>query len=189
MTVEVDDGFEVILPSEVDAQDTPEPLPPKIRLCACGCGEEVTGTRSLKRGHTMGSGLTTSVWAAEDILGLQSAVFGILIALTIWVEHKRKIPKMEPEEAQAIANPLGRIMARHFPKKLLKHMKPGDVTDSMSIMTAVFAYSMRMSTMPKENGVISANNGYVSDSGVSGLNQYSYRPAEQITQQENGTAH
>lgn len=189
----VDDGFEVIAPvEEVDAtEDSPGGTGnTKVRkLCACGCGEEVLGNRALKRGHSMGTGLQPSKFGADDIFVLQSAFVGMFIWGTRWIEHKRQIARMEPEEASALAAPCSRIVARHFPKKLLKYMKPGDVSDAVAIMTVFTAYTVRVTTAPKqttEAPVENATNGYNTDSGVSGLLQYSYRPPEQI-QQKDGT--
>lgn len=190
MTVE-DDGFEVLTPTEVDATDNPVPVTDsnKVRrLCACGCGEEVTGLRALKRGHTMGTGLQMSSFAPEDVLMVQAAFCGMFMGGTAWIGNKRDIPGMEVEEAQALANPSGRIFVRHFPKRLLKHMKPGDVSDGLAIISAISMYSMRVATVTKhkkDGTPLNATNGYNSD--ISGLGQYSYTPPEQITQQENGT--
>jgi hypothetical protein len=186
---ELDDGFEIIAPTEADALLTDESIPPaKVRkLCACGCGEEVTGNRALKRGHSMGTGLQASVWGADDIFVLQSAFIGMLTWGTIWIEHKRQIARMEPEEASALAAPSARIFARHFPKKLLKYMKPGDVSDAVAIMTVFTAYTVRVTTSKKvEQPNLNGISGYEYDQTVSGLNQYSYHPPEQVSQQENG---
>lgn len=191
MTTETDDGFEIIQPTEVDATDNPvTETPSKVRrLCACGCGEEVTGQRALKRGHTMGTGLQMSSFAPEDVLMVQAAFCGMFMGGTAWIGNKRKIPGMEVEEAQALANPSGRIFVRHFPKALLRHMKPGDVSDALAIISAVSMYSMRVQTVVshQQNGtpLNGTNNGY--DANLSGLGQYSYTPPEQITQQENGS--
>lgn len=188
---EVDDGFEIIAPTESDALvEEPAPQQKVRKLCACGCGEEVTGNRALKRGHSMGTGLTASVWGADDIFVLQSAFIGMLTWGTIWIEHQRKIARMEPEEASALAAPSARIFARHFPKKLLKYMKPGDVSDAVAIMTVFTAYTVRVTTSKKvEQPITNGNTEQFYDQAISGLNQYSYRPPEQISQQENGASH
>lgn len=187
MTVaEVDDGFELITPTE-EEEATQTQQPKKVRkLCACGCGEEVTGNRALIRGHTMGTGLAGNIWGADDIFVLQSAFIGMFLYGTRWVEHKTKFKRMEPEEAQAIAPPAARIFARHFPKRLLKYMKPGDVSDAMAIMTVFTAYTLRasMESEKKEETSVYATNGHDNDSGVSRqgldtLSQYTYRPPEQ----------
>lgn len=183
MTTEIDDGFEVITPvEEVDASEVDSTPPPKVRrLCACGCGEEVTGNRALKRGHSMGTGLQASIWGADDIFVLQAAFVQMFLWSTIWIEHKREIARMEPEEATALAAPCSRIFARHFPKKLLKYMKPGDVSDAVAIVTVFGAYTVRVTTAKKtevpQNG---ATGNY--DQTVSGLTQYSYRAPEQASQ-------
>lgn len=190
MTVDTDDGFEIIQPTEVDATDNPvTETPAKVRrLCACGCGEEVTGQRALKRGHTMGSGLSMSSFAPEDVLMVQAAFCGMFMGGTHWIGKKRNVPGMEVEEAQALANPAGRMFVRHFPKKLLKYMKPGDVGDGMQIISAISMYSMRIAEVSKKQGetLNGTTNGYNAD--FSGLGQYSYTPPEQqIHQQENGS--
>jgi len=189
MTTEVDDGFEVILPTEVDAQPTEETssLPPpdkKVRkLCACGCGEEVTGNRSLKRGHTMGDGLPQSIFAGNDIVVFQAAMVMLIGAISAGLENKLAIPRMEQEEQQAIGEPLGRIAARHIPKAVLKRMKPGDAADAIAIITVMSAYTIRITTSKKEEKPPVATNGQVHHPPVSGqtstLTQYSYRPPEQ----------
>lgn len=181
-----DDGFEVIQPTETSAEVTSESRTIR-KLCACGCGEEVTGNRALKRGHTMGEGLSASIFSGNDILVLQMAMVSFVGALTVFVEAKTDIPRMEPEESTAIGEPLGRILARHIPKAVLKRMKPGDVADSVAIITIASAYIMRISSMKKENKQV-ATNGYIDNQTISGLTQYEYRPPEQISIQENDNA-
>jgi hypothetical protein len=66
-------------------------------------------------------------------------------------------------------------------------MKPGDVADSVAIITVTSAYIMRISSMKKEDKQV-ATNGHYSDQGISGpLTQYEYRPPEQVSFQENGS--
>lgn len=185
----VQDNFEVLTPTEVDAtfSDTdPTDTPAKVRkLCACGCGEEVSGNRALKRGHTMGEGLSASVFGGNDIIVFQAAFVTLVAALSAGAENLFQIPKMEQEESQAIGEPLGRIAARHIPKALLKRMKPGDAADAIAIITVMSAYVIRVTTTPKDKKEIPvATNGYIPDQGVSGLNQYGYRPPVQSFQSQ-----
>lgn len=189
MAVDVDDGFEVIESTEVDASENAEDIssaPPKQvrKLCACGCGETVNGNRALKRGHTIGTGITQQ-WAPEDLLVLQTAVVTFLMAVTAFVEKKRNVPRMELEEAQAIGNPVGRIAARHF---RWKHIKPGDAADVASIVVALSAYTMRIFSDQKKQEVPVATNGFVNNQGISGLGQYQYRPPDQGFQSQNDIA-
>lgn len=186
--------FELLTPTEVEA-NFGEPLPEaplKVRkLCACGCGEEVTGNRALKRGHQMGDGLSASVFSGNDILVFQAAFVALIGAITSGVENKTGIPKAEPEEAQAIGEPLGRIAARHIPKALLKRMKPGDAADALLVGTTITAYIVRITTTPKpvKESPANATNGHIIDSAIQGqvpLNQYQYRPPEQNFQPQNG---
>jgi hypothetical protein len=181
-----DDGFEVLPPTEEPEIIVEEKSTPVRKLCACGCGEEVTGLRALKRGHSMGTGLQMSSFAPEDVLMVQAAFSGMFMGGTAWIGMKRGIPGMEVEEAQALANPAGRMFVRHFPKQLLRHMKPGDISDGIAILAAVSMYTMRVGSTNKSNstGVVNAN-GYHADSTVSGLTQYQYTPPEQTIQQEN----
>jgi len=194
MTTDIDDGFEVIIPTEVDAEPAEEisSTPPKKvrKLCACGCGEEVTGNRSLKRGHTMGEGLPASIFAGNDIVVFQAAMVMLVGAISAGVENKLNVPRMEQEEQQAIGEPLGRIAARHIPKALLKRMKPGDAADAIAIITVMSAYTIRITTTKKEEKPPVATNGHIPNSGVSGspLQQYSYTPPEQNFQSQNGPA-
>lgn len=197
----VEDEFEILTPTEVDSatvESEPEsesPTPVKIRkLCACGCGEEVTGNRALKRGHQMGDGLSASIFSGNDILVFQAAFVALAGAITAGVENKTGVPRTEPEESQAIGQPLGRIAARHIPKALLRKMKPGDAADCVLIGTTLTAYIVRITTTPriaKENQTV-ATNGHIPNSGVSGqtvpLNQYAYSPPEQNFQSQNGNA-
>lgn len=194
----VGDEFELLTPTEVDsatsgppetdAADTPEPT--RVRkLCACGCGEEVTGNRALKRGHQMGDGLSASVFSGNDILVFQAAFVALVGAITAGVENRTGIPRTEPEESQAIGQPLGRIAARHIPRALLRKMKPGDAADSILIATTITAYVIRVTTTPKKvEGQVVATNGHVADQGVSGLNQYAFRRPEPNLQPQNGSA-
>ena len=191
------DDFELLTPTEVDSafpqseQDpSEEPAAPKVRkLCACGCGEEVTGNRALKRGHSMGDGLPQSIFSGNDIVVFQAAMVMLLGAISAGLDNKLHIPPMEAEERQAIGEPLGRIAARHIPKELLKKMKPGDAADAIAIITVMSAYVIRITTMKKETVEVPtvATNGHVTDSGVSGLNQYQYRGV-QGNQSQNGSA-
>lgn len=135
----------------------------------------------------MGEGLAPSIFGGNDILVLQMSMVAFVGALTVFVEAKTGVPKMEPEESTAVGEPLGRILARHIPKAVLKRMKPGDVADSVAIITVMSAYVMRISSNKKEEKQV-ATNGHVYDQAVSGLHQYEYRPPEQIIQQENGFA-
>src|SRR5215469_16086966 len=153
MTTDIDDGFEVIIPTEVDAEPAEEisSTPPKKvrKLCACGCGEEVTGNRALKRGHQMGDGLPASIFAGNDIVVFQAAMVMLVGAISSGLDNKLHIQKMESEEQQAIGEPLGRITARHIPKAILRKMKPGDAADAMAIITVMGAYIIRITTAEK----------------------------------------
>jgi hypothetical protein len=182
-----DDGFEVLPTTEEPKVLTEEKSTSVRKLCACGCGEEVTGVRALKRGHSMGTGLQMSSFAPEDVLMVQAAFAGLFMGGTAYIGVRRGIPGMEVEEAQAIANPAGRMFVRHFPKRLLNHMKPGDISDGIAIVSAMSMYSMRVasSNKSKTSGVVNGN-GYHADQTVSGLSQYQYTPPEQTIQQENG---
>jgi len=187
------DNFEVLTPTEVDAQFTPETDPPDTparvrKLCACGCGEEVTGNRALKRGHTMGEGLPSSIFGGNDIIVFQAAMVMLIGAISSGLDNKLHVPRMEVEEQTAIGEPLGRIAARHIPKELLKRMKPGDAADAIAIITVMSAYTIRITTSKKEDN---ADNKQQSDSPVSRQNgttlyQYQYRPPEQNYQPQNG---
>lgn len=195
-----DDNFEVLTSTEVDAatavdREPPEeksatPPPNRVRkLCACGCGEEVTGNRALKRGHTMGDGLPASIFSANDIAAIQAGFVLLIGHMTAGVERKWGIPKTEPEESQALGEPIGRIFSRHIPRELLKKMKPGDMADCTVIGTTLVAYMTRIATAPKQAEVIPvATNGHNNDQTVSGLGQYSYRPPEQTFQSQNDSA-
>lgn len=197
----VEDEFEILTPTEVDSATTesePEsdsPTPLKVRkLCACGCGEEVTGNRALKRGHTMGDGLSSSIFSGNDILVFQAAFVALVGAITSGIENKTGVPRTEPEESQAIGQPLGRIAARHIPKQLLKRMKPGDAADCVLVGTTLTAYIVRITTSPRKvTEVPVATNGHIPNSGVSGqtvpLNQYAYQPPEQNFKPQNGNAY
>jgi len=185
------DDFEVLTPTEVDAQfpteSDPADTPAKVRkLCACGCGEEVSGNRALKRGHTMGEGLPPSVFGGNDILVFQAAFVTLIAAISAGVENRFHIPKMEQEESQAIGEPLGRIAARHIPKALLKRMKPGDAADAIAIIAVFSAYTIRVTTSKKAETPTVASNGHNNDQPVSGLTQYSYTPPTTTYQQQNG---
>lgn len=191
----VENDFELLTPTEVDSNFGSEESPPepkeKIRkLCACGCGEEVTGNRALKRGHLLGEGLPTSVFGGNDIIVFQMAMVAFVGALTNFIDNKFHVPPMEAEEIRGIGEPLGRITARHIPKALLKRMKPGDAADAVAIVMITSAYILRITSnkeKKQENSV--ATNGYINDQAVSGLQQYAYRPPEtQIGQQQNGNA-
>lgn len=197
----VEDDFEILTPTEVDSATTggkepdPEDTPSKVRkLCACGCGEEVTGNRALKRGHQMGDGLSASIFSGNDILVFQAAFVALVGAITTGVENKTGVPRTEPEESQAIGQPLGRIAARHIPKALLRKMKPGDAADGVLIATTITAYIVRISTSPrKAEAQPVATNGHIPDSGVSGqtsspLLQYQYRNPVQSFQPQNDAA-
>lgn len=189
----VEDEFEILTPTEVDSatntnHESDEST--KVRkLCACGCGEELgeNSTRALKRGHTMGDGLPQSVFSGNDILVFQAAFVALIGAITAGVENKTGVPRTEPEESQAIGQPLGRIAARHIPKALLKKMKPGDAADCILIGTTLTAYIVRITTSPrilkKEESQTVATNGHVPDQGIPGqtniLNQYAYTPPNQ----------
>lgn len=195
----VEDEFEILTPTEVDSatnsqvESDPEDTPAKVRkLCACGCGEEVTGNRALKRGHQMGDGLSASIFSGNDILVFQAAFVALVGAITTGVENKTGVPRTEPEESQAIGQPLGRIAARHIPKSLLRRMKPGDAADAVLIGTTITAYIVRITTSPKKvEGTTVATNGHVADQGVSGspvtLQQYQYRSPDQSFQPQNGS--
>lgn len=183
-----EDGYELVNPSDVDAAEQSAIPTTKIRkLCACGCGEEVSGNRALRRGHTIAIGLG-SVWAPEDLIILQSGLTGLIMGITVWIEHKRNIPRMELEEVQALANPLGRIGARHTPKKLLKYMKPGDISDCIAIGSVLSAYTLRISMSEKKEQ--NANSGLNNDQTISGyadLSKYLYRP--EASQPQNGASY
>ena len=188
------DDFEVLTPTEIEASIESEPADvfqaPKRatirRLCACGCGEEVSGNRALKRGHTVGTGITAA-WAPEDMYVISSGLTGMLMASTLWLEKKRGVPRMELEEAQALSNPIGRITARHTPKRLLAYLKPGDVADAFAIAGVLSAYLTRIaiSESPRSEN---ATNGQQYNPPVQGyvdLSRYAYNPS-QIGQQQNG---
>lgn len=177
--------FEVLSAPEIDAEINPQPDKPDVKLCACGCGEPAPSGKSLKRGHTLAPGLSVK-WDSSDLLVVQTAVVMMLMAFTAWMENVRDVPHMEIEEAQAIGNPVGRILARHLP---LKGQLPGDIADGFAIASALFAYSLRISSTRKES-----NNGSTSrlqpDQTVSGLDQYAYKePATNVSvQSENGNS-
>ena len=188
----VEDEFEILTPTEVTAEfqeiDTSD-APKKVRkLCACGCGEEVSGNRALKRGHTMGEGLSASVFGGNDILVFQAGFVTLVSAIFAGLHNKKIIPvAMESEEAEGIGEPLGRIAARHIPKAVLRRLKPGDTADAIAVISTMAAFTIRSTTMPKEAKVIPvATNGYNSD--FSGLGQYAYRPPEQNVQPQNGSS-
>lgn len=192
----VDNDFELLTPTEVSEnfvpeESTPENVPTKIRkLCACGCGEEVTGNRALKRGHQMGEGLSPSVFGGNDIIVFQMAMVAFVGALTNAIDNRFHVPPMEAEEIRGIGEPLGRITARHIPKAILKRMKPGDAADAVAIVMISSAYILRITSQKKEKETPdNGSNGYINDQAVSGLGQYSYRPPEvQILQQQNGAS-
>ena len=190
------DNFEVLTPTEVDAQFPPEAdpsdTPAKVRkLCACGCGEEVSGNRALKRGHTMGEGLPSSIFGGNDIIVFQAAMVMLVGAISAGLDNKLRIPRMESEEQTAIGEPLGRIAARHIPKELLKRMKPGDAADAIAIITVMSAYTIRITTSKKDDNATNqqqSNSPVSRQNGTTPLQQYQYRPPEQIfiNQQQNG---
>ena len=192
----VDNDFEILTPTEVDAQfsseSDPSDAPAKVqirKLCACGCGEEVSGNRALKRGHTMGEGLPPSIFGGNDILVFQAAFVTLVAAISAGVENQFHIPRMESEESQAIGEPLGRIAARHIPKALLKRMKPGDAADAIAIIAVMSAYTIRVTTSKKEvKETPVATNGQYNDQSVSGLNQYQYRNPVPNQQPQNDIA-
>ena len=194
----VEDKFEILTPTEVDSAtgehhddtETVESAPTKVRkLCACGCGEEITGNRALKRGHSMGDGLSASIFSANDVLIFQAAFVALIGAITSGIENKTGVPRTEPEESQAIGEPLGRIAARHIPKAVLKRLKPGDAADCVLIGSTLTAYIIRITTSPKQvtEATTVATNGRIPNPPISGLNQYQYRPPEQNFQPQNGT--
>jgi len=174
--------FEVLTETQVDAavsDKKPEKAEPEVRLCACGCGEKVTGSRTLRRGHTLAPGLTAQ-WDTEDLLVIQTAICMMVMALTAAVESSRfNVPAMKLEEAQAFANPAGRIFARHFSwRKAL----PGDVADVFAMGSALTAYVVRIYVARNEN----ATNGPDANLTISGqdtLSQYAFHPT---TQPQNG---
>ena len=190
------DDFEVLTPTEIEANiDEPLPEAPKgkvRKLCACGCGEEVTGNRALKRGHSMGEGLSPSIFGGQDIVVFQAAFVMLVGAISAKLDNTLHVPRMEQEEQQAIGEPLGRIAARHIPKEILKRMKPGDAADAMAIITVMGAYIIRISDIPKKETPQVATNQQFPNSpisrqnGVTPLNQYQYRPPEQNFQPQNG---
>jgi len=187
----VDDSFEVLTPTEVSAETEPDtPVDGKVRkLCVCGCGEEVTGNRSLKRGHTMGDGLPASIFSGNDIIVFQAGFVMLVGAISAAIENKTKFPRMESEEQTAIGEPLGRIAARHIPKALLRKMKPGDAADAIAVITVMSAYIIRATTSEKKVEVPPvATNGQYNDQTISGLNQYSYRNPVQNIQSQNDIA-
>jgi len=190
MTVDVDDGFTVLTPSEVDAAEelsaTPPPKAKVRKLCACGCGEEVTGNRALKRGHTIGTGITAA-WAPEDMYVIQSGLTGILLASTLWIEKKRNVPRLELEEAQGLSAPIGRIVARHTPKPLLRYLKPGDVADAFAVTGVLSAYLTRIaiSDSPRSDNATNGQQYNPPVQGYADLSAYAYRPP-QASQQQNG---
>src|SRR5262245_61888137 len=191
----VDNDFEVLTPTEVEASTEPLPEEPKKsvrKLCACGCGEEVSGNRALKRGHTMGEGLPASIFGGNDIVVFQAAMVMLVGAISAGLDNKLHIPRMESEESTAIGEPLGRITARHIPKEILKRMKPGDAADAMAIITVMGAYVIRITTSKKETETpVASNQQYPNppvsrQNGTVPLNQYQYRPPEQNFQPQNG---
>lgn len=183
--------WEPLSAPEVDAEvkeSTPPPIIPddKTRYCACGCGEIVKGSATLKRGHTLAPGISRQ-WDASDLLVVQTAIVMMLLAITSWLENNRGIVHMEMEEAQAIANPVGRIVARHFP---IKKALPGDVADVFAIASAVFSYTLRVTDAKGKSKNANANG---SNSNISGgygpLEQYAYNPSNyQPPKSENGNA-
>lgn len=184
----VEDDFEVLTPTEVSAEtsDTPPEVERVRKLCACGCGEEVTGNRALKRGHSMGDGLPQSIFSGNDIIVFQAALVMLVGAISAGVENKFGIPRMESEEQTAVGEPLGRIAARHIPKALLRKMKPGDAADAIAVITVMCAYTIRVTTAKKTLEVPPvATNGHYDDQTVSGLGQYSYRSPVQNVQSQN----
>ena|SRR5215471_2556701 len=187
------DDFEILTPTEVEASTEPlpeEPLRKVRKLCACGCGEEVTGNRALKRGHTMGEGLPASIFGGNDIVVFQAAMVMLIGAISSAAENKLNIPRMESEEQTAIGEPLGRITARHIPKAILKRMKPGDAADAMAVITVMGAYIIRITTAKKdgENGTNQqrTDTPVSRQNGTATLQQYQYRPPEQSFQPQNG---
>lgn len=170
-----------------ETTDTPVEKPKSVRkLCACGCGEEVTGNRALKRGHQMGEGLSPSIFGGNDIVVFQMAMVALVGALTNAVDRKLHVPPMEAEEIRGVGEPLGRITARHIPKALLKRMKPGDAADAVAVVMIMSAYIVRITTSEKKVETPVGSNGYDADQAISGLQQYSYRPPEQSYQPQNG---
>lgn len=192
MAVVEPEVFEPLSASEVDATiASPPPEPDEKsgpRLCACGCGEIVRGTATLRRGHTLAPGISKQ-WDSSDLLVVQTALVMMLLAVTAWLENHKGIPQMAMEEAQAIANPVGRIIARHFP---IKNALPGDVADVFAIASAVFAYTLRV-TDAKEKQKINATNGSNSNiqtgAGLGPLEQYAYRQPDSTPESENGSPH
>jgi hypothetical protein len=190
----VDDDFEVLTPTEVNAETAAEVITETIsdqkvrKLCACGCGETVTGNRALKRGHQMGDGLPASIFSGNDILVFQAGFVMLVGAISAAIENKTKFPRMESEEQTAVGEPLGRIAARHIPKTLLRRMKPGDAADSIAVITVMCAYIIRATTVEKKEVPPVATNGQYNDQTVSGLGQYSYRnPAQNVQSQNDRT--
>lgn len=186
------DDFEILTPTEVEASTEPlpeEPLKRVRKLCACGCGEEITGNRALKRGHTMGEGLSPSIFGGQDIVVFQAAFVMLVGAISAKLDNTLHIPRMESEESTAIGEPLGRIAARHIPKAILKRMKPGDAADAMAVITVMGAYIIRISDIPRKAETPVATNGPINNPPVPGqngsLNQYQFRPPEQNFQPQN----
>lgn len=185
--------WEPLSAPEVDAEvkETAPPDPEKSgpRLCACGCGEIVRGSTTLKRGHSLAPGISRQ-WDASDLLVIQTAIVMMLLSTTAFVENRRGIPHMEMEEAQAIANPVGRIIARHFP---IKNALPGDVADTFAIASAVFAYTLRVTdsmNKRKPNGNTGLESNMETGAGLGPLEQYAYRQPDTTTpESENGNPH
>jgi hypothetical protein len=179
--------FEPLSAAEVaEVFDTPTPASEDKsgpRLCACGCGEIVRGSATLRRGHTLAPGISKQ-WDSSDLLVVQTALVMMLLAITAWLENNRNIVHMEMEEAQAIANPVGRIIARHLP---IKNALPGDVADAFAIASAVFAYTLRVTDV-KSKQRVNATNGYNTDiqGGLGPLEQYAYKTPDSPPQSENG---
>lgn len=178
--------FEPLTESEVEtAFPTPQPDEKSgPRLCACGCGEIVRGSATLKRGHTLAPGISKQ-WDASDLLVVQTALVMMMLAITAWLENHRGVVHMEMEEAQAIANPVGRIVARHFP---IKNALPGDVADVFAIASAVFAYTLRATDVKakRNNATNGSNSDIQSGPGLGPLEQYAYKTPDSNPESENG---
>lgn len=193
MVVDNVEVWEPLSAPEVDAEvreSTPPTITPddKTRYCACGCGEIVKGSATLKRGHTLAPGISRQ-WDASDLLVIQTAIVMMLLAVTAWLENNRGLVHMETEEAQAIANPIGRIIARHFP---IKKALPGDVADLFAIGSAVLAYTLRATDVKGKQQSNANSSGSANIQGGYGpLEQYAYQPNtyQPPTQSENGSAH
>lgn len=193
MAVDNPELWEPLSAPEVEAEVRENTGPPEPedrtgpRLCACGCGEIVKGSTTLKRGHTLAPGISRQ-WDASDLLVIQTAIVMMLLSITAFVENRRGVPHMEMEEAQAIANPVGRIIARHFP---IKNALPGDVADSFAIASAIFAYTLRISDYKRKqpNATNGHNSNLESGPGLGPLEQYAYKVPDSTPESENGEPH